>query len=137
MRKYCDKCGKEVETKIIKQKETYDVCGEAIEVDARVQVCVDCGEEFFSEELDNATLISARNEYLRKHKFLLPEKITQKYPLIKALEAIKETCESYVSDCTKCPLCFPYGSCMVTDLNPDNWKINKEYKPCKDSKALL
>lgn len=42
MRKYCDNCGKEVETKIITKRETYDVCGESIEVDAQVLVCVNC-----------------------------------------------------------------------------------------------
>lgn len=76
MKKYCDVCGREVETKIITNKrETYDVCGEAIEVDAQVLVCAECGEEFYSEELDNATLVSAYNEYRRKHKLLLPEEI--------------------------------------------------------------
>lgn len=75
MRKYCDECGKEVETKIITKKETYVVCGEAIEVEAQVLECADCGEEFYSEELDNATLISAYNEYRRRHKLLLPEEI--------------------------------------------------------------
>lgn len=75
MRKYCEECGKEVETKIITKKEAYDVCGETIEVDARVLVCVECGEEFYSEKLDNATLVRAYNEYRRKHKLLLPEEI--------------------------------------------------------------
>lgn len=75
MRKYCDECGKEVETKIITKRELYDVCGEAIEVDAQVLVCEDCGEEFYSEELDNATLVSAYNEYRRRHKLLFPEEI--------------------------------------------------------------
>lgn len=75
MRKYCDECGKEVETKIISKKEAYNVCGEVIEIDAQVLVCAACGEEFYSEELDNATLISAYNKYRRKHKLLLPEEI--------------------------------------------------------------
>lgn len=75
MRKYCDECGKEIETKIISKKEAYNVCGEVIEIDAQVLVCADCGEEFYSEELDNATLISAYNKYRRKHKLLLPEEI--------------------------------------------------------------
>ncbi|MBD5474100.1 MAG: DUF4065 domain-containing protein [Lachnospiraceae bacterium] len=84
MRKYCDNCGKEVETKIITKRETYDVCGESIEVDAQVLVCVNCEEEFYSEELDNATLVSAYNEYRRRHKLLLPEeikKIREQYDL--------------------------------------------------------
>ena len=75
MKKYCEECGREVETKKITKKESYNVCGEAIEVDAQVLVCVDCGEEFFCEELDNETLITAYNEYRRKHKLLLPEEI--------------------------------------------------------------
>ena len=36
MRKYCEECGKEVETKIITKKETYEVYGEQIEVNARI-----------------------------------------------------------------------------------------------------
>lgn len=75
MKKYCSECEKEVETEIIIKKEGYDVCGEKIEVDAQVMVCPECGEEFFCEELDNATLICAYNEYRRKHKLLMPEEI--------------------------------------------------------------
>lgn len=75
MRKYCEECGREVETKVIAKKETYDVCGEPVEVDAQVLVCADCGEEFYSEELDNATLVRTYNEYRRRHKLLLPEEI--------------------------------------------------------------
>lgn len=75
MRRYCDECGKEVETKVVTKKECYDVCGEQIEVEAQVLVCADCGEELFCEELDSATLVSAYNEYRRRHKLLLPEEI--------------------------------------------------------------
>ena len=75
MRKYCEECGREVETKVITKKEAYDVCGESIEVDAQILVCAECGEEFYCEELDNTTLIRAYNEYRRRHKLLLPEEI--------------------------------------------------------------
>ena len=75
MRKYCEECGREVETKVITKRELYDVCGESIEVDAQILVCEECGEEFYCEELDNATLIRAYNEYRRRHKLLLPEEI--------------------------------------------------------------
>ena len=75
MKKYCEECGREVETKIIRKKESYDVCGEQIEVEAQVLVCAECGEEFYCEELDNATLVTAYNEYRRRHKLLLPEEI--------------------------------------------------------------
>lgn len=57
MRKYCDECGREVETTITAKKEIYDVCGEPVEVDAQILLCADCGGEFYSEELDNAMLV--------------------------------------------------------------------------------
>ena len=75
MKKYCEECGREVTAKIITKRETYEVCGKIIEVDAQILVCADCGEEFYCEELDNATLINAYNEYRRKHKLLYPEEI--------------------------------------------------------------
>ena len=84
MKRYCEECGKEVETKIIIKTEHYDVCGDPIEVDAQVLVCADCGEEFFCEELDNATLVNAYNKYRRNHKLLFPEdikKIREQYGL--------------------------------------------------------
>ena len=77
MKKYCEECEKEVETKVISKKEIYKVLGEDIEVQAQVLVCADCGEEFYCEELDNATLINAYNEYRKKHKLLLPTEIKQ------------------------------------------------------------
>lgn len=75
MKRYCEACEKEVETKIITKRESYFVCGEMIDVDARVLVCAECGEELFCEELDQATLVNAYHEYRRRHKLLLPEEI--------------------------------------------------------------
>ena len=75
MMDYCEVCEKEVETKVITRKETFNVCGEDIEVNAQIMVCADCGEELFNEELDSKTLICAYNEYRRKHKLLFPEEI--------------------------------------------------------------
>lgn len=77
MKKYCEECGREVETKIITKKEVYTVLGEDIEVQAQVLVCADCNEEFYCEELDNATLVNAYNEYRKRHKLLLPDEIKQ------------------------------------------------------------
>ena len=75
MRKYCEECGREVETEVVTKKEIYDVCGEPIEVEARVLVCKECGEELFCEELDSAILLQAYNEFRRRHKLLQPEEI--------------------------------------------------------------
>lgn len=75
MEKYCEVCKQMVETKIIDQRESYKVFGETLEVDARVLVCAKCGEELFSAELDNETILKVYNEYRRRHKLLLPEEI--------------------------------------------------------------
>lgn len=77
MRKYCEICAKEVATRMITKKECYDVCGEPVEVDAQVLVCAVCGEEFYCEEADSATLVRAYNEYRRRHRLLLPEEIRE------------------------------------------------------------
>lgn len=75
MKKYCEECGREVDTKILSKTEAYEVCGEMVEVKAQILVCADCGEEFYCEKLDNETLVNAYNMYRRKHKLLLPEEI--------------------------------------------------------------
>ena len=75
MKKFCEVCGKIVETQIISKQEIYNVCGENIEVCAQILVCANCQEEFYCEELDNATLTAAYNQYRRNHKLLFPEEI--------------------------------------------------------------
>lgn len=75
MKKYCEACEKEVETRVVTKKEAYEVCGETIEIDAQVLVCAKCGVEFFCEELDSITLLSAYAEYRKSHKLLFPEEI--------------------------------------------------------------
>ena len=75
MAKYCEICGKNVETKIITKSETYPVLGEKIEVEAKVLICKECGEEFFCEEFDTETLNKAYNIYRKCHKLLFPEEI--------------------------------------------------------------
>ena len=38
MKRYCEECKKEVETTIVTKKESYNVCGEMIDVNAQVLV---------------------------------------------------------------------------------------------------
>ena len=74
--KHCRRCDKEVETKIIQKKETYDVLGkEKIEVVAYVRVCSDCGYEFWDSRFDNGNLIRAYNVYRERHGLLMPDEI--------------------------------------------------------------
>ncbi len=67
MQKYCEKCGRITDSTIIIKEEEYEVFGEPIKVEAQVLVCKECGEEHFSEELDNATLETVYKEYRRRH----------------------------------------------------------------------
>lgn len=75
MKKYCEECRKEVNTRITIKREVYNVCGESIEVDAQILTCVECGEEFFCEEFDSKTLENAYNKYRERYKLLHPEEI--------------------------------------------------------------
>ena len=77
MKRYCEMCGEEVETKVITKQEVYTVLGEDITVEAQVLVCADCHEELYCEELDHATLTAAYNTYRRRHKLLLPTEIKE------------------------------------------------------------
>ena len=77
MKKYCDVCGKEVETKIVYIEETYAIYGEPVTVEAQVRTCAECGEDMYDEEMDNATLLRAYAKYRHNHKLLLPEEIKQ------------------------------------------------------------
>lgn len=77
MKKYCYKCKKEVDTKIITRNEVYDVCGDSIEVNSKVLICADCGEELYCEEFDSATLNLAYDEYRKRHNLLFPNEIKE------------------------------------------------------------
>ena len=72
---YCEFCGKEVKTKIITKKETFYVREDAFEIDAKVMVCAECGEEIFNEKLDTETLNSVYDKYRKKHNLLFPDEI--------------------------------------------------------------
>lgn len=72
---YCDFCGKEVKTKIIIKKETFQVREDAFEINAKVMVCAECGEEIFNEKLDTETLNSVYDKYRKKHNLLFPDEI--------------------------------------------------------------
>lgn len=61
--KFCESCNKNVQTNIVKKKETYSVKGTDITVIANVMVCAECGEEMFNEALDQATLIDVFEKY--------------------------------------------------------------------------
>lgn len=53
MKKYCDICGRNVDTEIPRKNEEFNVLNDRIEVETQVLTCKECGEEIFCEELDN------------------------------------------------------------------------------------
>jgi YgiT-type zinc finger domain-containing protein len=69
---FCPKCMKDVDVRIEDRRETLPVLGEEIEVPAEVAVCTVCGNEVWSDELEDATLARAFAEYRRRHGGIWP-----------------------------------------------------------------
>lgn len=71
----CLSCDQEVSPRIEERLETYPVHGEAISVNAKVAVCPGCGEDIDVEELDDASLLAAFEEYRRRHHLMTPDEM--------------------------------------------------------------
>lgn len=72
---FCPKCHALSSRRIEQRRETLVVRGDAIEVDAEVAVCPQCGEEIGDIDLSDAILERAYSEYRRRHGILAPEQI--------------------------------------------------------------
>jgi putative zinc finger/helix-turn-helix YgiT family protein len=72
---FCPTCMKDSDVRIEDRRETLPVRGEDIEVEARVAVCLTCGEDVWLDELDDETLALAFAEYRRRHHLLQPEEM--------------------------------------------------------------
>lgn len=72
---FCPQCMKETDVHIDTRRETLPVRGEDIEVEARVAVCLTCGEDVWVDELEDETLRRAFAEYRRRHHLLQPEEM--------------------------------------------------------------
>lgn len=80
----CPQCTKAITARVETRREVLPVRGEDVEVEAKVAVCPECGEDLFVEELDDLTLKTAFAEYRRRHGLLSPEEmagIRQRYDL--------------------------------------------------------
>ena len=75
MKRFCDECGKEVETRIVNKKEKYTIYGDDIFIDTQVLICTQCGQNLYDRELDSNTLTKAYKVYRKKHKLLSPNEI--------------------------------------------------------------
>ncbi|MBI4304383.1 MAG: DUF4065 domain-containing protein [Chloroflexi bacterium] len=71
----CPNCEQYTQATSGVQKETYNVRGEPIEVEAEVVVCQRCGSKVFDEERDSRNLEKAYNRYREKYGLLSPDQI--------------------------------------------------------------
>lgn len=71
----CPSCETYIELLCESERETYNVRGEPVEIEAEVAICPKCGLKVFDEERDSRNLELAYNEYRKKHGLLLPSEI--------------------------------------------------------------
>ncbi len=74
MKAICPNCEQETNIETIKQRETFDVRGEPVEVDVEFQRCSACGDEFENTRGVDA-LALAYNKFRQCHNMLQPEDI--------------------------------------------------------------
>ena len=63
---FCPTCMMDVDVRVEDRRETLSVRGEAVEVAARVAVCLTCGEDVWVNELEDQTLARAFAEHRRR-----------------------------------------------------------------------
>lgn len=63
MKKYCENCKRYVSTQLTEKIEVYNVYEDIVKIKAKVLICPECGNEFYSEKFDNDTLIRAYGIY--------------------------------------------------------------------------
>ena len=76
MKNLCPNCEKETEINLVKEKESYQIRGENIEVDAEYFHCRECNEEYENTR-DYDALATAYRQYRSYHNMLQPETIRE------------------------------------------------------------
>lgn len=87
--KYCDNCGEEMPTSIIKRPASYTFKGQTFEIMELVRQCCGCGQDLYDEELDSNTLSQLAELYTQRMGLSLEEikDIRSKYGLSMSLFA--------------------------------------------------
>lgn len=75
MERFCQTCDEFRSSHIEEGEHTFNVRGEPVTVRGPVRICDVCGNIMGDGELDGALLISAYNEYRRRHGLLMPDEI--------------------------------------------------------------
>lgn len=74
---FCPQCEETIKADLIQKEEAFAVKGDKVSVLSSVLVCPKCKNEIFDEDLDEANLQAAYNEYRKKRDLLLPSKIKE------------------------------------------------------------
>jgi putative zinc finger/helix-turn-helix YgiT family protein len=74
---FCPTCMKDADVRIEDRRETLTVRGEEVDVPAQVAVCETCGEDVWSDELEDKTLARAFAEFRQRRGLLQPEEMTR------------------------------------------------------------
>jgi len=74
---YCGICKSEVNARIEERLEMIPVRGEEIEVNSRIAVCPQCGEDLVDESLEATNLSVAYEAYRARHHLLSPSEISE------------------------------------------------------------
>ena len=72
---FCPNCEERTETTLGVEKETYNVRGKPIEIEAEIATCQQCGLKIFDGERDSRNLERAYCRYREKHNLLPPDEI--------------------------------------------------------------
>lgn len=75
MKQFCPNCLAEREFDHIVKPETLVVRGEPIQVQSKIAVCVECGQEIFSMAAEEENLKAAYDRYRQRHGLLTPDDI--------------------------------------------------------------
>lgn len=75
MKKFCDRCGTDVEWHTRECQETYPVRDEPITIQSILAVCSVCALDLFDSELDDANLERAYQIYRERHDLLGADEI--------------------------------------------------------------
>ncbi|QSO45473.1 type II TA system antitoxin MqsA family protein [Alicyclobacillus mengziensis] len=75
MKKFCDRCGTDVEWHTQECQETYPVRDEPITIQSILAVCSVCGLDLFDMELDGANVERAYDIYRERHGILSADDI--------------------------------------------------------------
>jgi hypothetical protein len=72
---FCDACGRNSSFAVMNRTRTFNIKGMDIQVPYRTEICINCGEERYNDELEMSIMEKAITMYRDKQKMLPAEQI--------------------------------------------------------------